>query len=848
MHFPSKTLLSVKHKINGKIKKAIESYDNKKVKRSALLTDYLAVKSKGNELAEADNPFAYFYKGIEGYEIETGVSHDETLFRFAAMTLKDQNPSDVIRAAFYSNKKRDDSNFEIGYLLPLFMESIRIYDRVLVVNPSPNMICFIEESIYEGERYYAVTDKTVADLYRIQFSNAQFITFDQMNCVSDIDAILITNRDQNVKQAQTLIQCLSCCKESALVVGLIPCAWLDNPNSGVYKRMKEAGFSVKQLLLVDSKATSSTPRKKMIILLDKYTSNTIEVYQSSYDTKARVFSVADNVVQIQADSYLESDKTILYSIKSSANSSVEKKETKYRKAVEYKFSDEISLFYRVYPDRKNKFAGVAYYREIDDVDLQTRGKKLSPDMEKGLRADSKKDMLAALERTVFDDDVYYIIHNDLKIKYIAAKRLISLKTIWFYCWIYLIEMKKYDHEYASQLFIQEDLSMIRPQIQTGAEIIKAIAKSYCITINNIPYKAIEQIDLILKTAVNHGLIVFNSLEPYVLEYAGRATERQQDVRNALVKKHFSSEEEMAIFVAATRKKSIDKCKVFSCTYKSILLAAIIRLFTGMAIREVAALNWDDLQPIKGTSAFQFTITKFVDSKGKIILHSERDNWKRFRVVPSASVLSSLLNDRKQYLLDMGIDKEYLGTCPIVLQDERIADMLKRKPINHCKPEKISEICNSLIKNAKIPENEMVLPDERNDLVTDFNKYHGDIFLSNFRHKASHLAYMTMGEINYMIGVNAPDTFSRHYCDYSNDFLQEGMVQKLGRWDAAYAVIVEGKRYRGPAYGELHGSGAIEAGPFLGVAEIDLIVENARPEEVKVFVSCTHGFDVIKTVY
>ncbi len=131
-----------------------------------LLTDFLAVKSKYDNLAEAHNPWAYLYKGIEGHEIETCVSYEETLFRFSAMTLKDQKPSDVINAAFYANQARNDSGFEIGYLLPLFLDNVNSTDRILVVNPSPDMVYIIENSGRKGERYYAVSDCTVALLLK----------------------------------------------------------------------------------------------------------------------------------------------------------------------------------------------------------------------------------------------------------------------------------------------------------------------------------------------------------------------------------------------------------------------------------------------------------------------------------------------------------------------------------------------------------------------------------------------------------------------------------------------------------------------------------------------------------
>ncbi len=847
MQFESQNIPCVTIGKNKKIKDSIGMYRKFKVPMRVLLTDFLAVKSKYDVLAAAENAWASFFKG-EGHEVESGVSVDETLFRFAAMSLKDQNPTDVINAAFYANKVRNDYDFELGYLLPLFKKSIAADNRILVVNPSPYVISCLEESKPCGERYYAVTDNTVAGLYHLQFPDGNFCTFEQLKNIKDIDKVLIINRDLKNELAQLILTSLFCCNEKASVIGMVPCIWFDNPDSGVYLILKEAHFSLKQVLLVDSKATASVPRKKMIMILEKGEKGEIEVTQSVYDNKSRYFSVT-STVQIDADLYLKSKKTILACLKTKEKQSKEEKTHRYSKAEEYQFSPEISLFYKIYSERKNKFAGVAYYREIKDVKLKTWGKKLTSDIEKGLRANTKDEVVARFEDMFFKDDVYPLIWNDIKVKYIENKNVISLKTIWFYCWCYISNMKRYDHKYLSQLFSKSEIANVLPQDATGDSLIRAIAHALKVEVDAIPYRAIEQIDLILKNAVKHKILIYNPLELYVSDYTTRATERQQDVRNALVKKHFSSDEEMRIFRAIVGSENKDDARVPNCIQKSLLLAGAIRLFTGMAIRETAALKWDDYKPIRGTDAFQFTITKFVDNKGKIVQHSASENWKRFRIVPIAKVLSYLLNERKRYLLSLGIDEGYLMECPIILQNECITDMQNKKSIEHSKPEKISTICKEIINHANIPMNEVVLPDAKSDLITDFNRYHGDVFLSNFRHKANHTAYMTMGEINYMIGVNAPDTFSRHYCDYSNDLLQFAVVQKLRRWESCYEAVVTGNNVQEPAIRIIEGSMEFEIGPFLGgVTVADLLIETTDSSDVEVSVSSPHGIRVNTTVY
>ncbi|MCR4716783.1 MAG: hypothetical protein K5656_06350, partial [Lachnospiraceae bacterium] len=704
-------------------------------------------------------------KEITGRKFETGVSVDETVFRFATLKLKDELPSDVINAAFYANKNRNDSNFELGYLLPGFIQTISREDNVLIVNPSPEMICTFESSNQACKtKTYAVTDETVAKLYKFQFPNSVFLPFSQLNTLSDINALLIVNRDQKIAEAGVLLSSLACCSDNAKVLGLIPDAWFDSTKTKAHQILTQCGFSIKQALLLDTSTTNSTPRKKMLVVIEKSEKATIEVIRSSYDSRTRVFTILDQTAYIDEKHYLETDRTIVSCWKEATSPIKDDSQPTYKKPEEFVFSKEISLFYKIYSDRKKKFAGIAYYKAIKSIDPKTWGKKLTADIEKGLRAESKEAVINAIGSLVFDVKVYPIIFSDIERVYIRNSS-ITLKTIWFYCWNAIADSQKYDHEFMCRFFMEEDISNLIPQADSGEAILNSLAKTLDVDVEDIPYRYVEQIHFLLQTALKQKLIPVNPLDPYLSEYSRRASERQQDVRNALVKKHFSAKEELEIFLGIVGKQSSKK---LLCTEKSLFLAPAIRLFTGISIREVAALKWGDFSPIEGTAEYQFLITKYVDQNGKILLHAEKQNWKRFRIVPSARVLTTILLTRKQYLISLGIDDNYLSDCPIILGEERILDMKGLKMIPHCKPSIISQSCNKLIELAKIPENTIILPDAKGDLETDFNRYHGDIFQTNFRDKSNHNAFMTNGEINYLLGVEAPDTFSRYYCDYSND--------------------------------------------------------------------------------
>ena len=676
MSFSNRELPDIPVKLNGKIKTAINRYIKRKVPMRAFMTDFLAVKSKSDALADAVNPWAYNYKGIEGYEVESGVSVEESLFRFTTMELADCMPTDVINAAYYANKKRNDSDFEIGYLIPEFISFLKPDLNVLAVNPSPDMIIALEKDYCEGRRFYAVTDETIAALYRIQFPESCFITFSQFETIHNIGAILISNRDLKIENAPLLLESLSCCNKEAFIMALVPSAWFDNVKSGAYRSIAAVNWGIRDLLIVDTNATVSTPRKKILVFINQGNSQTINIKQSNYNPSNRLFTVLDESLCINALEYMETQKTILSFWKQNDRSSDEEPKPRYRKAKEYCFSKEISLFYKIYSDRKNRYAGIVYYREIGK-DPNAWGRKLSGDVEKGLRADSREKIIQALEGIIFEDAIYLIVRTDLEKKYIRNRSAISLKTIWFYCWAYLRELQKYDHQFICGIMRDRDIGDYMPVSHQGAELLELIAKNHSVSPEDIPYKTVEQFNMIFSYAVRHGLLVHNPLEVYMREYSNRASERQQDVRNALVKKHFSAEEEKAIFIAITEDREVNEKILPNCCANGLLLATAIRMFTGMAIREVAALLWEDYRHVDTSCSYHFTITKFTDSKGKIILHAERENWKRFRIVPVATVLSRLLEQRWHYLIELGIDEDYLLSCPIVLQEEQIANMKKK---------------------------------------------------------------------------------------------------------------------------------------------------------------------------
>ena len=101
----------------------------------------------------------------------------------------------------------------------------------------------------------------------------------------------------------------------------------------------------------------------------------------------------------------------------------------------------------------------------------------------------------------------------------------------------------------------------------------------------------------------------------------------------------------------------------------------------------------------------------------------------------------------------------------------------------------------------------------------------------------------------MIGVAPPDTFSKYYCDYSSDLIQDAIIQKLNRWDIIYERKIAHVSLREPQYYEIHGEYSGNVGPFSkGLSRADLIIKNDTKSETIISAKCEHGIDYTITMY
>lgn len=464
-----------------------------------------------------------------------------------------------------------------------------------------------------------------------------------------------------------------------------------------------------------------------------------------------------------------------------------------------------------------------------------RGKALTSRIERGLHAKSVEGVIEKLAEVPYKKKINEAITEDITVHYLAAGIPVTLKTLWFCIRGSLQKNTSYDDDMMKKLFSKGNpLSDLYPNRNTGDEFKLAIEEQLGEGEEVQELKIIKLLNLVISEAINKGYLHENRILPLIPVAQNRATKRQTEVRQALTKRSFEGVEE---------RKIMEYLMPFYAK-SSISLAVLIRLMTGISIREACGLLWSDFQYDKTLNIFRLSITKFVDSNAKIIHHVMNDNWEKYRVLPISFLLGEMIMDRKKYLNKEGLDDEVLEEYPIILPREDLSRIRKGYRPIYCKPSSVAEKCREAVKVAEIPQLQIILPNgDGNELETDLNSYGGDIFRSNFRDKSLNVAGFELDEMNYYLGIKRPDTFSQHYCDYTNQYVQLQMARKLDRWAEHYEFGIKAE------YSGMSTTRTINGiGDGVPCAEIEIEKNDAKNDSITIRVESMHGFNVSVATY
>ena len=420
-----------------------------------------------------------------------------------------------------------------------------------------------------------------------------------------------------------------------------------------------------------------------------------------------------------------------------------------------------------------------------------------------------------------------------------------MKTIWFCCREKLLRQRTYDDALAQTVLFRVDspLSNIRPTFAKEDDYRSAMQGTIPEDSNAV-VKYWRLLNIIMGTAASEGFVRFNPIPALLPEVSKKASKQLQNIRNMLSKKTLTLEEESRILAFLNEETAMDfgprKAKRFEA--ESIWLLGAIHLFTGMSTREACALTWHNFVRIPNLDTYQLEVCKFLQDDGSITYQlDEKTSKYSYRKVPLAPLLAKMLLSRQSYMQTvLGCSEKQMQAMPIIMARE-YQDPRKLPEKLFCKFSTATSICRQLIQKADIPIPELILPGSDGDIILDMNKYQGDIFYSNFKHRANHTCAFQRGELSYTLGNKAPDTFSQHYCDYSSDLAQYSMVQKLQRWTYLHEYPSTGSIAEASCLIRNNQIVTDFAKTRHNAVDITLIAEeNVASSYIEVEVECDHG--------
>lgn len=843
---------------NQKIQSVRRAYRKMDVPASVLLTHYaMARQFPSKELRKQANPWQYIQKSLNRTPLERGVSADEDLFNHGAYQISLYDPTDVVHTLFY--KGRDDSRMECSLALNEYKRVYAGTNNTLIVNPSPIFLaqcCEYEQELKEGDQGYyekkltiAVADETVRAVYKSQYPNHQFVLISeiQYQLIPNYDHIIAFGRDY--ENQEDIWKAIDFCAENAFVTMLLPQTVLTQNGDSFLAELEKNSVFINWIMDVPSAVCQSKPRKKMFLTCRKgsqYQNQTMRLFFTSSDNDGKYIVPEKKFYSVPVE--LMARKMTLIQMRTWAMQRVKGYTPPVPRAeLRFRFSKEIKLSYILIVE-DDVVRGRAYYRRIHRADEKTRRKGKRPDTkrstEKGLRGKTKTDVISKLKSVVFYDEIRPDIVEDIHDYYKGNYDKLTLKTIWFYCHDDLSVRTAYQDDIVWGLFCGQDQTLSDLVVGTCSpdDIVRALEAMY--GEDGADKKRCLQLHLLFQVAAERGLTERNPMASFVHVTREKNKERAYMLNAATKKICFTDKEESRMVDFLREAIALPGCSEQYPRYvaESKWLVGAFALFAGLQVGEICPLLWGDLRRIDGAEGeLQLQITKRLNNSGDVISNVSYRSKEKYRMVSIDTILGGMLLERKAFLMKhYGYSEKELEKQPIILEEEPAG--YRRKRLTRISRRKALDVNKALLEVAQIEEDIISVLEGENRFDVNLNSYSNDLFSANFRHKAYHLCGFTEGELSYHVGNKSGDTFSRHYCDYSNDFLQYDMVHKLYRWTYRYDKENTAHEHRWitgvleTAYEfhtERYAEGKVKC-------EVGLMASNDTKGSVRVEIDCRHG--------
>ncbi len=709
----------LKGTVSPKLVDTIRFYRQHKVSGLRLLANYCQYNKHRTQIEDAFNPWLEFQQAIKGKQNSAeGISITETAFD-RIENIKNERPSDVIRAALYPfpklfGKRSDfkirskyDGRFECSFFLRQFELLARNASQILIVNPGPDFLLTWSQKArkYGCKCCVAVPNIYVASAYRMEFKNLQFCIFsDIANYAKRFDLIAIVS--PFTEEEFNIGTMLSAGNDQANFIALLPQTFISASENNISALLRDKGFLPGKIIAIASNATVTQPRKKMLLFAGRSVDPNapIPVFFTQCDKDGANLIVEKECIQA-TQQQLRKPTTLVKLREAFEKAQIDPDSVKHRKRPSvYQFSNEISLYYTVHQDRYGVYVGEAYYRgKTVSPNKKDRRVWNSPATQKSLRCKDRESVIGKMETITYSDAIYPYVVGDMLDHYGERIGQCSLKTIWFCCRSRLLARRDYRDEIARNILFRSGENALSALCPVGAndDDYRNAMQSVIPEDSLAVVKFWQQLNIIMRVAEESGFIPTNPIPALLPEISNQASKELRNLRNMLTKKTFTFEEESRILAYVREESDADfgPRKALRFEEDSTLLLGPIHLFTGMSTREACALTWGDFETIPGLKVYRLLVYKFLSDEGTVIYYADGTACRK---VPVAPLLANMLCSRKTYLQAVcGFTEAELQHLPVIMPNNKKTVAVLSKP-SFCKYDATIRICRSLIEKANIP--------------------------------------------------------------------------------------------------------------------------------------------------
>ena len=677
----------------------------------------------------------------------------ENIFDALCATFVDLNSNDVSlenTAVFNSFIKTIDNSSVIS-------------SPIVIIEPTPCLIKKLRRNnpVKDRQMVFVMANEKLAALYQSLFSRSKFSFITKSACLQQLNSGILVPSDvllfnNHVTDLTTKTEYIDVFLSNARNTHKLHVFDSDYAIKNTIARDKlPSTICVDSILLFPSGIHNATsPQMKMLVscaygycsINESVTIRHYKLTSNSHYQCLLPYAYQGHMKQSELTNFILKPRTVFHTQQTDSQT---KNKGSRSVANTFQFTTEIAVQYSLSGEgtTDKPYRMAAYFQ-----DPSTR-KKLY-ESEKRTKKVSPGDAANWIETNYLNDGTIRQLISASLLNYYKGKD-ITLKSF-----IYL------DVDFTTELSptSKRDLDLIKDSIlaeyKTG-EISFEDAQAVFL-FNSRCYPLLLLLSRIIDRAVKMGLCKNNPIKRELQKIKSDHT-GLYEVNTNLTKKHLKLNEFKTIYNTIMQKTKTGSISA---------LASLVCLLTGLDANIVAALKIRDLKVIEFKPCSDLSFLQLIIQRQQNNDGSEYQRFSRteqYRKVPCPSILRDILLQRKEE-----VEHAHIGMPDDYCMDLRIFP-------ESLTPEILRKNNRKLIQSTNIPPELIPVPDDRKGTVeTNLANYRGDLFRTNIDYYARHFGLFEAGEIEYLLGIQASTTFSRHYCDYGNDYAQLILYRKMER--------------------------------------------------------------------